>query len=134
MKKSSRMSQNVLLMAPLALAFALGAAASLHVTVARADDASCGSKENPCPLQKWMRQNMAPALAAGDNAGLAASFDKVAANAPDASWSTWSQFAKQGSNAAKKGDTAGAKAACKSCHDAYKDKYKAQYRTKAPPK
>ena len=118
---------------PMTLAFAVGSGATLHSSIARADDASCGSKENPCPLQKWMRQNMAPALAAGDNAGLATALDKVAANSPDASWATWSQFAKQGADAAKKGDTAGAKAACKSCHDAYKDKYKAQYRMKAPP-
>ena len=129
-----RVSSHVLLAAPLAFAMAFAAASSFHVPLAHADDASCGSKENPCPLQKWMRQNMAPALAAGDNAGLAASFDKVAANSPDASWATWSQFAKQGSDAAKKGDTAGAKAACKSCHDAYKDKYKSQYRMKSPPK
>ena len=128
------MSSHVLLVAPLAFALAFGAAASIHVPLAHADDASCGSKENPCPLQKWMRQNMAPALAAGDNAGLAASFDKVAASSPDASWSTWSQFAKRGSDAAKKGDAAAAKAACKSCHEAYKDKYKAQYRMKAPPR
>lgn len=133
MTKPRSSLMHLLLAAPLAAAFTLGAM-SVHVSVARADDASCGSKENPCPLQKWMRQNMAPALAAGDNAGLAAALDKVAANSPDASWTTWSQLAKQGADAAKKGDTAGAKASCKSCHDAYKDKYKAQYRTKPAPK
>jgi len=124
---------SLLLVAPMAVAVTLGVS-SLHSKVARADDASCGTKENPCPLQKWMRQNMAPALAAGDNAGLATALDKVAANSPDGSWATWSSYAKQGSDAAKKGDLTAAKAACKSCHDAYKDKYKAQYRMKAPPK
>src|SRR5512135_1592961 len=108
---SSSLRAHVLLVAPLAFALSFAAASSIHVRLAHADDASCGSKENPCPLQKWMRQNMAPALAAGDNAGLAGAFDKVAANSPDASWATWSQFAKRGSDAAKKGDTAGAKAA-----------------------
>jgi hypothetical protein len=132
MKKSNLW--NVMLAAPLLAAVALGAvgATTIHMKVARADDA-CGGKTNPCPLQRWMRQNMAPAVAAGDNAGLAAALDKVAATSPDASWSTWSTISKQGSDAAKKGDLAGAKAACKSCHDAYKDKYKAQYRLKAPP-
>jgi hypothetical protein len=122
---------NLMLAAPLLAAVGLGAI-TIQMKVARADD-SCGSKENPCPLQKWMRQNMAPALAAGDSAGLAVALDKVAKNSPDASWATWATFSKQGSDAAKKGDLAGAKAACKGCHDAFKDKYKAQYRTKLPP-
>ena len=123
--------RNLILAAPLLAAVALGST-SIQMKVAFADD-SCGSKENPCPLQKWMRQNMAPALAAGDNAGLAAALDKVATISPDASWATWGTYSKQGSDAAKKGDLVSAKAACKGCHDAYKDKYKAQYRTKAPP-
>ena len=123
---------NLVLAVPMFAAVTLGAT-TIPMKAAFADDA-CGTKENPCPLQKWMRQNMAPALAAGDNAGLAAALDKVAATSPDASWATWSTLAKQGSDAAKKGDLASAKAACKSCHDAYKDKYKAQYRTKSPPK
>ncbi len=125
---------NVLLSMPLVAAVTVATSGTtlIPIRVARADD-TCGSKENPCPLQKWMRQNMAPALAAGDNAGLAAALDKVAKISPDPSWSTWSALSKQGSNAAKKGDLAGIKASCKGCHDAYKDKYKAQYRTKAPP-
>ncbi|HEX7663559.1 MAG TPA: hypothetical protein VF407_03570 [Polyangiaceae bacterium] len=122
-----------LFLAPVAFGIALAAAAPFVPRVAHADDA-CGTKENPCPLQKWMRQNMAPAMAAGDNAGLAAALDKVAATNPDASWSTWSSISKQGADAARKGDTAGVKASCKGCHDAYKDKYKTQYRMKAPPK
>ena len=47
----------------------LGAAALAAAPAASADDA-CGTKENPCPLQKWMRQNMAPANASGDMAAL----------------------------------------------------------------
>lgn len=128
--KKSRL-WNLMLAAPLLAAVTLGTT-TIQMKLAFADDA-CGSKENPCPLQKWMRQNMAPALAAGDNAGLAAALDKVAKISPDASWSTWSTLSKQGSDAAKKGDLAGAKASCKGCHDAYKDKYKAQHRTQAAP-
>jgi hypothetical protein len=122
---------SLMLAAPFVAAVTLSAT-TLQTKVAFADDA-CGTKENPCPLQKWMRQNMAPAVAAGDNAGLAAALDKVAKISPDASWSTWGTLSKQGSDAAKKGDLAGAKASCKGCHDAYKDKYKAQYRTKTAP-
>ena len=63
----------------------LGAAAIAAAPAASADDA-CGTKENPCPLQKWMRQNMAPANASGDMAALATDFDKVSKIAPDAKW------------------------------------------------
>ena len=101
-------------------------------SAASADDATCGSKENPCPLQKWMRANMGAALAAGDLPTLAKSLDKTAALSPDPSW-TWTAIAKAGADAARKGDTAGAKAACKGCHDAYKDKYKSQFRARAVP-
>lgn len=97
---------------------------------ATADTAACGSKDNPCPLQKWMRANMGPALAANDMPALAKALDQSASYSPDASW-TWAKMAKDGADAARKGDVAGAKAACKSCHDAYKDKYKAQFRAKA---
>ena len=105
---------------------------------ASADD-SCGSKENPCPLQKWMRQNMAAANASGDMATLAADFDKVSKIAPDPKWmggdakANWDAIAKAGQAAAKANDAAAVKAACKSCHDGFKDKYKAQFRTKAVP-
>src|SRR5690348_1098204 len=103
----------------------LGASAG----VASADAAACGTKENPCPLQKWMRANMGTAAAAEDTAALAKALDKAATFSPDASW-TWNKIAADGAAAAKKGDLAGAKASCKSCHDAYKDKYKTQFRAK----
>jgi hypothetical protein len=92
--------------------------------------AACGTSDNPCPLQKWMRANMGSALAAGDMDALGKAFDHAATLGPDASWTTWSQFAKQGSTAAAAKDSAGVKAACKACHDAYKDKYKTQYRAR----
>jgi hypothetical protein len=117
----------------------VGAASLAAAPVASADDATCGSKENPCPLQKWMRQNMAAANSSGDMAGLAADFDKVAKIAPDPKWNgsdakaNWDAIAKAGQAAAKANDAAAVKAACKSCHDAFKDKYKAQFRTKAVP-
>jgi hypothetical protein len=116
----------------------LGAAAMAAAPSASAEDA-CGSKENPCPLQKWMRQNMAAANASGDMAALATDFDKVAKIAPDPKWNgadakaSWDAISKAGQAAAKAGDAAAVKAACKSCHDAFKDKYKAQFRTKAVP-
>jgi hypothetical protein len=117
----------------------VGAAGLAAAPSASADDATCGSKENPCPLQKWMRQNMAPANASGDMAALGSDFDKLAKISPDPKWNgadakaNWDAIAKAGQAAAKANDAAGVKAACKACHDGFKDKYKAQFRTKAVP-
>ncbi len=116
----------------------LGAATLAAAPTAAADDA-CGTKEAPCPLQKWMRQTMAPANASGDMASLGTAFDKVSRIAPDPKWNgadakaNWDAIAKAGQAAAKANDAAGVKAACKGCHDTFKDKYKAQFRTKAVP-
>ena len=116
----------------------LGAAAIAAAPAASADDV-CGSKENPCPLQKWMRQNMASANASGDMGALVADFDKVSKIAPDPKWNgpdakaNWDAIAKAGQAAAKASDPAAVKAACKTCHDAFKDKYKAQFRTRPVP-
>jgi hypothetical protein len=121
---------------------ALGAVAlSALPTTATADGAAAcdGSKDNPCPLQKWMRANMGAASAASDNAALATAYDKVIAMNPDPSWATkpdgtgWVDISKAGAKAARAGDSAGAKAACKACHDpdkGWKDAYKKQYRTR----
>ena len=111
------------------LASTMFAAAS---SVATAGGEVCGTKENPCPLQKWMRSNMGAALAANDLPALAKALDHAVTLSPDPSWN-WSALAKEGADAAKKGDLAGAKASCKKCHDAFKDKYKAQFRTRPIP-
>src|SRR5438309_2064121 len=116
----------------------MGAAAIAAVpSVAEADGAAtCGSKENPCPLQKWMRTNMAPANASGDMPALAAALDKAAAFAPDPSWNgkdpkaSWDAIARAGAAAARANDVAGAKSSCKTCHDQFKQKYKDTFRTK----
>jgi hypothetical protein len=118
----------------LALALAIVVTAALPRFAAAdgtAPPAACGTMDTPCPLQKWMRANMGSPLAAGDMAALGTALDHAATLSPDATWTTWAQFAKQGSTAAAAKDMNGVKASCKSCHDAYKDKYKAQYRTRA---
>ncbi len=131
-KKRNMIAKNYWVVLVAGVVLGSAALAGAAPTSALADDATCGTKENPCPLQKWMRANMGAAMAAGDLPTLAKSLDKAATMSPDPSW-TWAAIAKTGADAARKGDTAGAKASCKSCHDAYKDKYKAQFRTKAVP-
>ncbi|WP_394849486.1 hypothetical protein LZC95_18825 [Pendulispora brunnea] len=118
----------------LAMAGMLGALAwgAMPSSVAAADQAApaCGSKDNPCPMQKWMKANLGAALAGNDLQALAKSLDKSATFSPDPSWE-WAAIAKAGADAARKGDVAGAKASCKTCHDKYKDSYKSKFRTKA---
>lgn len=114
------------------------AAGALLQPSARADDAKCGAKGQPsCPLQGWMEKNMDPATEKNDLKALAAAFEKVAGWAPDASWNSgdtsWQAIAKEGAALANKGDMAGAKKQCKSCHKAWRDKYKASFRTKPVP-
>jgi hypothetical protein len=123
----------------LSLALAAAIVAPLTERQAKADPpgpapapapAACGTSDNPCPLQKWMRANMGTPLAAGDMDALGKALDHAAGLSPDASWAQWTQFAKQGSTAAAAKDLTGVKASCKSCHDAFKDKYKTQYRAR----
>jgi hypothetical protein len=125
-------SFGVLLLAALAATPRLAAADGPTSAPAQAPaPAACGTSDNPCPLQKWMRANMGAPLAAGDTDALGKALDHAAAFSPDPTWTTWAQFAKQGSTAAAAKDMNGVKASCKSCHDAFKDKYKAQFRARA---
>jgi hypothetical protein len=102
-------------------------------------DGTCGAKgQPPCPLQGWMETNVDPAVNQGDTKALAGLFEKIAKFNPDPKWDTenpsWSGIAKAGADAAKAGDLAGAKAQCKSCHKAFREKYKTSFRTKPVPK
>jgi len=89
---------------------------------------ACGDKgQTPCPTQKWMKANMAPAVASDDAHALAKNLEYVAARAP-AGMPNWGPIAKTGATKATAGDIAGAKASCKACHDQYKAKYKTEMR------
>lgn len=95
---------------------------------------TCGDPGQPaCPLQSFMRSKVAAPLAQKDMAQLASNLDRVSAVPPDASWSTWSTFAKQGADAARKNDVPGTRAACKGCHDAWREKYRKDFRTRPSP-
>jgi hypothetical protein len=77
-----------------------------------------------------MKANMAPAVAAEDGPALAKGLEYIASHAP-AGMPNWASIAKAGAAKASAGDIAGAKASCKSCHDQYKAKYKAEVRDRA---
>jgi hypothetical protein len=77
-----------------------------------------------------MKANMATAVASEDAPALAKGLEYVAAHAP-AGMPNWASIAKAGAAKAAKGDVDGAKATCKTCHDQYKAKYKAEMRDRA---
>jgi hypothetical protein len=90
----------------------------------------CGTKPLPdCPLQAWMKANMNPPSLAGDTAALATALEKAASFAPPG-YTNWTSISNDGAKAAKGGDLAAAKASCRSCHDQYKKKYQAEFRTR----
>ncbi len=89
----------------------------------------CGTKLNPCPLQRWMRANIAPAITANDTQALARALDRAAAFSPDGSW-RWSEIAKTGAEFARQGDMSAARQSCKGCHELYKPSWKSNYRSR----
>lgn len=92
----------------------------------------CGGKENPCPLQAWMRENVNPPMNKHDMPSLAIALDKIAGFAP-AGYPNWASISKDGANAARSGDENAAKASCRGCHDQYKQKYKTELRGRKVP-
>jgi hypothetical protein len=102
-------------------------------------DGTCGAKGQPsCPLQGWMETQMDAASQKGDTKALVVLFEKVAKFSPDPKWDSenpsWAGISKAGAEAAKAGDLTAAKAQCKSCHKAFREKYKTGFRMKPVPK
>jgi len=92
--------------------------------------ATCGKKPLPdCPLQKWMKDNMKPALDQKDSVALAKALDHVAEH-PPSGFAGWDTIAKKGADAARAGDIDAVKAACKSCHDDQRPRFKKEIRDK----
>ncbi len=95
----------------------------------------CGNPgQAPCPMQAFMRASVATPLASNDGAALAAGLERAGRLAPEATWASWATFASDGAAAARRGDVAGARAACKGCHDAWREKYRAGYRARPLPR
>jgi cytochrome c553 len=107
-------------------AFPITAAIALATGIAAAG--------TPTPLGLWMKPNMGAVLAGQDFATLQKNFDVVASKPPPGGdYPQWAAFAKSGSAAAGKQDAAAVKAACKQCHDNYKEKYRKDFPTRAFP-
>jgi hypothetical protein len=116
-------------------AAAVAALSLWNLPAVQAEDAKCGEKGQPsCPLQGWMEKNIDAVLEKGDMAKLAANLEKAATFVPNPKWNEgdngWAKIAKEGAAAAKAGNAAGVKASCKSCHKAWRNQYKKEFRTK----
>jgi hypothetical protein len=109
--------------------------ATLPLTIALSLAAGFAAAEEPKTLLgKWMKPNMGAPLAGQDFDTLAKSLTLVASKPPPAgSFPNWAQMAKDGATAASKQDIKGVKAACKACHDAYKQSYIDQFPTRPFP-
>ena len=117
-----------------ALLAALVATTAVLSSDAQAEDADkCGGKgQESCPLQGWMEKNIDGPMEKKDFAALEKGLTKVATLVPDPKWNEgdkgWATIAKAGAAAAKAKDMDALKASCKSCHKAWRKKYKAEFR------
>ena len=112
--------------------------AAIPLTLALLFAAGLASAGDPkTPLGKWMKPNMGAPMAGQDFGALQKGFDAVAAKPPakgaSSDYAQWAAIAKKGSAAAAASDAAGVKAACKGCHDQYKQAYITDYPTRAFP-
>jgi hypothetical protein len=111
------------------LIWALGEASPASVD----QGATCGQPGlPPCPLQSFMRNQVAAPLARGDMKAISGSLRKVATIAPPA-WASWSATALEGAGAADRGDRAALRAACNTCHQTWREEYKQRYRERPLP-
>jgi hypothetical protein len=92
--------------------------------------ATCGDKPlPPCPLHAWMKSNTAPAMTAQDFDALASALEKVATFAPPGGgYPNWASIARDGADAARAQVLDAVKAACRGCHNQYRNKYKQEMR------
>ena len=94
-------------------------------------DGGCGTAPQPdCPLQAWMKQ-IWPHMKAEDYQGTAALLEACAKLAPPnakTAYPNWVSISLDGANAARAADMDAVKAACRGCHEQYKDKYRAELR------
>lgn len=98
---------------------------------AREDDGAtvavaCGTKADPCPMQRFMHGFMETAHTPDS---LTRVFSLLAGMSPDPAWA-WVAIATRGAELANAGEVARAKAQCVACHDAYREAYKASHRTR----
>lgn len=90
------------------------------------------------PLHDWMDEVLMPVVEAGDTARLAELYVQIARFAPDPSWNEgptgWATLSNQAAEKARAGDLRGAKGACKQCHQAWRERYRTEFRSRPLPR
>jgi hypothetical protein len=100
-----------------------------QVTSTAPAGAPCGRTGQPdCPLQAWMKANMGRQAMDGNLEAIERGF-RILAGTPLSGYPDWASLAQTGAAAAQHGDLDAAKAACKRCHEAYRDRYRAERRS-----
>jgi hypothetical protein len=85
---------------------------------------ACGGNGEPaCPLEGWMETELSGPLQTKDWEHLGRSLRALVADAP-APFARWGEWASRGSAAARGRDGDAVRAACKGCHNAYRDDYR----------
>jgi len=115
--------------------FVAGAALVKQPTVRAGSADACGEQGQPaCPMQAWMEKYADPPIDNKDLKALEIVFERSAKLVPDPKWNEgengWAKIAQEGAAAARSGDFAQAKKQCKSCHKAWREKYREEFRTK----
>jgi hypothetical protein len=99
-------------------------ATSTATLTASSTSSPCGDRPlRPCTLRDWMKANTGPAMMSQDFDALAEALDRVATFAPTG-YPNWASIARDGASAAQVLDLEAVRAACRSCHSQYKDRYK----------
>jgi|HubBroStandDraft_2_1064218.scaffolds.fasta_scaffold96266_2 hypothetical protein len=94
-------------------------------------DVDAGPSRAEAPLLWWMQENPAAALRQGDNAAVATALDRLATFAPpDPPYTNWASIARDGADAARAASLDGVKAACRGCHEQYRNAYKSGLRAR----
>ena len=95
--------------------------------------AACGKRPlADCPLQGWMKRTMSPAIMQLDFPALESGFLAASKLGPPG-FPDWAPMALDGAAAAKAHDIDGVKSRCRSCHNAYQKRYRAEVRERRLP-
>jgi hypothetical protein len=125
--------RSLLMAPPVALAVLL-ALAGLSPT-AVAGKPACGAPgKPPCPMQHWMRAQVAAAYAQRDFAKLSEVLDQlVQLNPRPNKWGNWNGIARKGAVAARNRDQRAVLLSCTNCHKVYRRAYNLHYRERTLP-
>jgi len=84
-----------------------------------------------------MERNTQQAVENQDLPALTRALTRIAGMAPERAWDQgptgWRAIAEQGAQAAQSGDFRGARASCKQCHNAWRERYRREYRLRPVP-